>query len=423
MKKVLAILAIVMLMFSSMAFATSARIDGLGVPVWMTDDDSIVTMFPGALASFSDLAVLEAENGGDALGMVNVGIEGGVLSIYQGPVLVSSADEIASVNSLLSLESSFTALTYQTGVMYTAKLDDTMSAGGGVFYAASSDEDKIETPDEDQDTFSQSSMNLGILLGLSMAGDMPVDIGLSVILPTLAEDYKNYHGTNIDELENSEEAAGSALKLGLNARAKLDLLTAMLAVGFDSASAENVQKTDAAGDGTWDLEWANKVESSLISVDLGASKTLSPMENVSVIVGGMVKLDLESGKYTYTVDTIDYSHNYTEDTTTIAIPLYIAGEAKVGEAWTVRCGVEKNVWNNSTLVEKYTNDDDEVASHEITQTSDMPDLSVSLGASVAVGDLLLDIALEEEFLLDGPFFISGDSNNFSTKIGMSYDWN
>jgi len=60
MKKVLVILAVMAFAFAGLTFATSSRINGLGVPTWMTlDDDAIVFSYVGQLNTFKNLALLE----------------------------------------------------------------------------------------------------------------------------------------------------------------------------------------------------------------------------------------------------------------------------------------------------------------------------------------------------------------------------
>jgi len=77
MKKVLATLAIVMLMFSSMAFATNARVDGLGVPAWMIQDDSLTASNPAQLVNYPNMVVLE--DGNLTQGNANLALGDGVI--------------------------------------------------------------------------------------------------------------------------------------------------------------------------------------------------------------------------------------------------------------------------------------------------------------------------------------------------------
>ncbi|MEI7542670.1 MAG: hypothetical protein WCJ94_05410, partial [bacterium] len=191
MKKVLVVFAALVL-FASMTMAymsgsSGVRLEGLGLnsepfyapDSWMVSDAANVNIFPATILQYPKLAVFEYA-GGDLTSYVNLDLLGGVVGLYTNNNIYSNI--VNNTNS---------------GIIYGRNLSDTMSIGVGITYQQYLDK-QVQNPTEDPVSTDKNiyvnefSNAIGINLGLSLLGEIPMDFGLSLTLPLLINNEDTY---------------------------------------------------------------------------------------------------------------------------------------------------------------------------------------------------------------------------------------
>ena len=177
MKKLFVILAVLTL-FASMAMASETRLECIGLnggwwapTSWMVSDANNVNLFPTTILKYPKLAVFEYD--GDNLNSyVNIDLLGGVIGLY------TSYDSWYNYNLSGS----------NSGVLYGRNLSDTMAIAVGLTYQQYLDK-QVQNPTEVPVTHNKDISvisfhnTIGINLGLSLLGEIPMDFGLSLVLP------------------------------------------------------------------------------------------------------------------------------------------------------------------------------------------------------------------------------------------------
>jgi len=233
MKKVLAILAVVTLLMSSAAFATMSRVGGTGLPLWMIADDAQIVLEPSVLAKNTNLAVIETDGTG-IWGMVTADLgEGSSLGIYASwPEMA-----ISSVPSSLLMMLGPLDIPTGTGVLYGMDLDGMGLTVGLAYGSAGEKYEEGETEGfENGDYETANGWGLAVPVGLSLSGDMPMDINLIVELASIAMyEAKDYDDTTGDLVSEMYQGASTALIVGLAAKAQTGDLIGNISGGIATA--------------------------------------------------------------------------------------------------------------------------------------------------------------------------------------------
>ena len=445
MKKVLVILAVMAFAFAGLTFATSSRINGLGVPTWMTlDDDAIVFGYVGQLNTFKNLALLEMSGPGTGWGGATIDLGGNALGIYvnvPGTVNTNLFNSVISTIHTLNTMSLLSTVnigssTYnlinvtvvpdnQITALYDLGLEG-MDIGLGLAYSAAGKSYAEKTTYNAKDEISSSASEIAILLGASLKGDMPIDIGLSVNLPSASYKTSDYRLAGTDsKLKNEDKVDGSGLGIGFAARlvANKDLI-ANLGIGFGSGSTKAALKKDNDNNDSWsDAGDTNKEisgETSNILVNLGVAKLLKA-NNVNVIAGltgEYSSLTKKDGKITDKDST--NNKKGTEDTTTnIDVGINVAAETKLNDTWSARAGVSKGLFGISSTTNKNLDTDSKQESSSDSTAAPV----ISAGISGVISNFTIDAVISQALLFDGPYFIGGVANTgLNTQVSLKYAW-
>jgi len=443
MKKVLVILAVMAFAFAGLTFATSSRINGLGVPTWMTlDDDAIVFGYVGQLNTFKNLALLEMSGAGTGWGGATIDLGGNALGIYVNvPGTVNTNlfnNVISTINSIAILSTvNIGANTYdltdvtvvpdnQITALYDLGLEG-MDIGLGLAYSAAGQSYAEKTTYSAKDEISSSASEIAILIGASLKGDLPIDIGLSVNLPSASYKTSDYRLAGTDsKLQNEDKVDGSGLGIDFGARlvANKDLIANLL-VGFGSGSTKAALKKDNNSNDSWsdagDVNGEISGETSNLLVNLGVAKLLKA-NNVNVIAGltgEYSSLTEKAGKIT---DNINSTNNKkgTEDTTTnIDVGINVAAETKLNDTWSARAGVSKGLFGISSI----TNKDLDADSKQESSSDSTAAPVISAGISGVISNFTIDAVISQALLFDGPYFIGGvASTGLNTQVSLKYAW-
>jgi hypothetical protein len=139
-----------------------------------------------------------------------------------------------------------------------------------------------------------------------------------------------------------------------------------------------------------------RVKNVTTTINAGFSDEIKFTESIMAFAGALFSMGI------FSTDT--------EDTTT----LDISGNAGI-EAWlikemAVRVGVQHGFWHNVSTRVGATSVTSEV----------LPGTSVECGLAAKIGDLLVDIHLNNNLITAGPNFISGMANNMSLDFTVTY---
>ncbi|MEI7542669.1 MAG: hypothetical protein WCJ94_05405 [bacterium] len=430
MKKILVVLAVLSL-FASMAMASETRIEGLGLNSdfvdgpgiyfgpnsWMISDASNVNLFPATILKYPKLAVFEY-NGSDLNSYVNMKLFGGVLGLYTN-----------TNTNIYLLENSV-----NSGVLYGRNLSDIMSIAVGVTYQQYLDkqvENSTEVPvSNNKDIYVNEFSNaIGINLGLSLLGDIPMDFGLSVAIPLLVNNEDTYFDTagvkTVLELTKD-----SGIQAKLRGKATLGDMAVGLGVQLYTDKYEDIsQHFTSTGALSYDWYRTNYYQS--IMVQLGTVKTIK-LDKTTIFAGTQLEMAFTNNYWANGYDkTIQIKTDSTEyyDGLWINVPLIIGAETKINDNWTLRAGARKAMWNNDTYKNFYKNADGKITSSGDTYTqSNTNDLNVNFGATFEVSAFSIDFLVNKDLILSGPEFITGkgaygdNTTPWASKIALNFKW-
>jgi hypothetical protein len=427
MKKVLILLAVVVLFAgSAMASVTASMSTGLP-PVLSTTDDQIVRTFPQKSLDFANQVTAEFTSS-MYWGYLVVDTGMGILGIYSTPVNDDDGD--------LNTNAFNDALDNMTSISYALPVEG-MNVGLAVSFANFSEENKNLDPTETEDAMSPTYNNeiyLGVIAGASLDIGVPLDVALNVNM----WNEKNDNITNYDSNPSTDNDIAqqviednTQLLIGLNARAMVSELIASLAIDYTmSSSVSSDIQNPASGDATVDEDTTTADSKLEITALIGKEVKATDSLTVNAGIGLNVVMDGEyTDLYTDNVDDTNNDNNNYADLATdlwVNVPLYVAVEGKLTENWTIRGGMEVAILNlhNNTEIDEADWDDAEVTDEDVdNQTSTTQGVTgYAVGVTGVFGDLTLDLKVEPMLILDGPNFISGQTNNWSSQVALSYNF-
>ncbi len=360
-------------LLSSTLFSSETRIGTLGQEGIFLNDPSNVMLFPGTLVQFSDLVITEMRTLYDNE-MYTIGIHMGYDNMASGlyinqpissSVLQAGLDEFASNGVTLGspLNNSYV---FMFG-MPLAGFD----AGFGLVTAGTS---------QDNGTLEETATYLAVLAGIS---NSRMDLGVKIELPSIEH--------NVSGGANTEFSG-----FGISAQGRYNWRTIKGArifpiaqLGFASAGYKNGQETDFSG--------------LMVRAGVGVEKAIN--ENNLLIVG------LEAFGYSsYTGD--DKTADVKTTTSTMTLPgIYIGIESQIADWLIGRVGARHTNISQTTEV---TGGDDLV--------QDGSTFKVDLGLGMEFGNFLLDFAVNEGIIFDGPNVLSGATNNLSSRLSITYNF-
>jgi len=424
MKKILVVLAVLTL-FASMVMASETRLDGLGLnsdsfyspDAWMVSDAANVQLFPATIVKYPKLAVFEYGSYGDLASYVNLDLLGGVIGLYTNNNIYSNI--VNNTNS---------------GIIYGRNLSDTMSIGVGVTYQQYLDkqvQNSTEVPVSNNKNIAVNEFSnaIGINLGLSLLGEIPMDFGLSLTLPLLINNEDTYFNPAGDKVE-FDQVKNAGIEAKLRGKATLGDMAIGLGAQLYTNRYENIaQAFSDTGVLTSDSYQTNYFQR--IMVQLGAVKTIK-LDKTTIFAGTQVEMEFYNFSWANVFDkTIQIKTDSTEyqDGLTINIPLIIGAETKINDTWTLRAGAKKTMWDNDSYKTIYKNADGKIYDARDTYTSsNTNNLTVNFGATFTVAAFSIDFLVNKNLILNGPEFISGrgaygdDTTPWASKIALNFKW-
>ena len=424
MKKLLVVLAVLSL-FASMSMASQTRLNGLGLDfntydgldAWMVSDSANVNIFPATIVKYSKLAVFEYD-GRDLNSYVNLDLLGGVIGLYTN----YNTDYYIGGN------------TTNSGIIYGKNLSNTMAVAVGVTYQQYLDK-QVENPTEDpvsndKNIFVNSFYNtVGINLGLSLLGDIPMDFGLSLALPLFINNENTYFNTAGDKTLFTQQK-NSGIEVKLSGKATLGDIAVGLGAQLYTNRYENIQQ-NFTDEGILTYNWLDTSYNQNVTIQLGAVKTIK-LDKTNIFAGTQVEMNFNNDYWENGFDkTVQIKTDSTqyEDGLWINVPLIIGAETKINDNWTLRAGAKKAMWENNTYKRFTKNADGKITYADNTNTlSNTNNLSVNFGATFEVAAFSIDFLVNKELVLNGPEFISGrgaygdNATPWASKIALNFKW-
>ena len=423
MKKLLVVLAVLSL-FASFAVASSTRLDGLGLnsniwsqDAWMATDAYNVKFFPATTLNYPKLAVLEYD-GGDIDSYLNIDALGGVVGLYTNYTF----GNIVYGNN------------YNSAVLYARNLSDTMSIAAGVSYSQVLDkqvQNSTEVPvSNDKNIYVNQFQNtIGLNLGLSLLGAVPMDFGFAVAIPLSIYNENTLFDTDGKKTQFQQNKT-SGIESRLAGKATMGDMSYGAAVQFLYWGGANVNQFFNT-DGTKSADIFDASTNIYTMAQLGAVKTIK-LDKTTVFAGTQLEMKLQNTNDPNSVDKIITStpvSTYYHESMNFNVPLIIGAETKITDNWTLRAGAKKAMWNNQTVKNYYKNADGKITiADDIVTTSNTNDLSVNFGATFEVAAFSIDFLVNKDLVLSGPEFISGrgaygdDTTPWASKIALNFKW-
>jgi len=108
----------------------------------------------------------------------------------------------------------------------------------------------------------------------------------------------------------------------------------------------------------------------------------------------------------------------------IGVPIYIAVEGKLNDTWSARGGVNKMLFTSVSMSEQIIDDADEetLLDDAVESMGGMDLLNLTGGITGTFGAFSLDMVIDYDVALDGPYFLSGSNNGLSFMVGGKYAW-
>ncbi|MEI7640501.1 MAG: hypothetical protein WCJ46_03205 [bacterium] len=423
MKKLFVILAVLTL-FASMAMASETRLEGIGLnggwwapTSWMVSDANNVNLFPTTILKYPKLAVFEYD--GDNLNSyVNIDLLGGVIGLY------TSYDSWYNYNLSGS----------NSGVLYGRNLSDTMAIAVGLTYQQYLDK-QVQNPTEVPVTHNKDISvisfhnTIGINLGLSLLGEIPMDFGLSLVLPLdIWNEETNFNSDGYKTDFTHYTDAG--IQARLSGKASLGDMTVGLGVQFYSDKYEYINQEFTSGEAL-SYDWYDLSTTQYVALQLGTVKTVK-LDKTTIFAGTQFEIEFtnrtNANGFDKVVQTKTDSTEY-EDGLWVNVPLIIGAETKITDNWTVRAGAKKAMWNNDISKNYSKNADGKITSADDTYTySDTNDLNVNFGATFEIAAFSIDFLVNKDLVLNGPEFVSGEgvangnTTDWASKIALNFKW-
>ncbi|HDQ26340.1 MAG TPA: hypothetical protein ENN43_06320 [bacterium] len=419
MRKVLVVLMVLAFAVSSFGAVDTVTKENAqaGYPAALKElSISTVDYFPALITKLGNVVAIEYV--GTYLGYIVLNTDIGTIGISSAP-----AQGVYVPGVSPSLANGLLGLSYGTEL-------EGMAIGATLRYGAYSEGEKTKSPAPDYDKVSyeeDSGYNtLGLNLGVSLAGDMPIDLGLGVSMLNEYYNETDYDNTSGDKNYDYNEAA-NILGLALNARVGLDSWIIGAMVNFATGDDKWTYKEEASY-GTDDMI-ATTSNTSLM-LGLGASYKIEATDSLTVLLGtGLAAMMNQEASYLFEDKTANTKIvGATKDSwTDIVVPFNVAVEGKINETWSVNTGAGISVLalssrSNKTNVDAlFEKEDFKETDTESSFTRDSG-LSYAIGLRGKFGDVTFDWNINPNILISGPNFISGINTGFSSNVAAQYAW-
>jgi hypothetical protein len=336
--------------------------------------------------------------------------------------------------------------------------------GANLVYATASDTQTDEyqdllTPASVTDELNTSASLMGIRVGYGVKEVGPfasVDAAVGIMIPgleiTLDEPYwSDYAGDGVPRTQSIEKDGGNLMDVDLMAVKELDddtnvrILVSYDKKGFDTLC---VNQYDEDEDGIYQTDDSLDVDAkstqmnsvSMISLRGALNKVVNDDELLVVVLGiemGSAEVEEDYQVYNNSTNTavtgeqgFQRQDSWLLEQSTFAVPFAVAVEGNVlRDNITARLGVRKNLL--SSITETFTYNDYEVDSdvwqtvftytgEEVAKLNE--DATLGLGVGVELGNFIVDGYMEQDILFNGPYWVTGESSSFISKLELTYAW-
>jgi hypothetical protein len=336
--------------------------------------------------------------------------------------------------------------------------------GVDLFYAVNSDKSETDAdnvqadPDTSNELVSKdnSSSYMGMVLGYGMEAVGPLaslDVSMLLGIPGLESKYSDppletagVAATTSGQEELVKKDGG--MNMGLNVLGVYELsdessLRIQVNYGKESLDLVGTEKVANADLDYTDMDEQKRTTRSYSGSTMGLraalNKTVNDDELVVLAVGmersaSTTELSTENtsndrnGDGVYDFEKDNAPVDKTEGSV-LSIPVVIAVEGTMKENISLRMGAKKSVL---TLTSGTVTDDTyayydgayKVASTTVTETSVKTDeaLTLTLGAGVEFNNFTINADITQDILMNGPYFITGDTSNFATALDVIYSF-
>lgn len=418
MKKILVVLAVIML-FSSMAFATETRIISLGVPSWLVlSDDNNITPYPGEITFFKNELVANS-NGNNPNGFVNIGMDnlalGAFTTLYSGAINISSTGLANSfVRTISTVDAgSIYAPQKALGLMGGMSLGD-IGLGLTLSYSSNARSSKDDYSGLSATNIaypfsianvSDMSSSLGIGLGASIKDlcDIGIMIGIPMVSNTGTLTNVSLNGQNIVRQTLAQETLKNTAGMDFSAGVRGSIAGLIAALNFSSMNItiKNNQKRDNNLNGNYtdpaDVNNESSDTSSSTTIGGGIGANLSVGEKLTLFPGiGITSTSTQKTSKQTAINTSTVGSSTENDGTSLSLPLYIAAEGKLTDSLTARAGIQQVVLSSgsSKSITKITGGTTLNPALDLTNASTAPATTIyGFGVSVKVMDVIIDADL------------------------------
>jgi hypothetical protein len=405
MKKVIAVLAVV-LMFSGAAFASPAELIGLGgLPVQFTNLDDNALLNPALLGNFANKAVIGISypvpsNAPEATGLVILGAGPGILMIGAGPRSFGSVD-LLSTGSTYGIPDS----TFNLG--YALDLSG-IKAGISVGYGVDNASDKAlwaastELIGKDENATSRTALK--VALGAALEGDMGIDAAVSLSMPGYSTENKDYDNVN-NVLQNNDKTKWGGMDIAIDAKGTIASMILALNVTLSSLQQQVTDWQDADLNGTADTNNVTTIDDSSLDVSLLAGKVIKANDNLTVTLGSGVNLATNGATKSVTENKLTSVKTINSaDVSTgmiITVPFNLAVNVNLGKLLTISndklaasIGISKEVivLNNHNVKSINTADESINSLADHSTLSNVTPVTGAVGLKWELGDSKVNLA-------------------------------
>lgn len=395
MKKLVLSSLLVLLIFSLVVTATETRVMTLGDANMIVKDRYNIKIFPSTINLYRNQVIGQVDEMGlfKIGGHYNLGDDKCVIGLYldQTPINISNypMQYRPDTNGDMMIDNKL--LFYYGRPFGDIDLGLSIGLWGDSYTYEASDDTLSATTTSAAGKIEQSNLGMNFVIGASL---MEKKLDVSLMLDMQSWTWKNYDGTEFTKPEGNMDF-GVFGRYWHSFNDEVDFIP-HLGILMESAGYERTSDTTT---------WSDKS----FGFDLGVGWNIRPTDDILFLGDFGAKFE----SYTETSE----APGYTSETKTSNnyLPYFRVGlEGKVKNWWDVRLGATKY----------WTKEKTESPTNYWGQTSESAyggaSTSTYLGSGLHFGEHLhLDVWLDPYFVLNGPYFISGNPTSSPSSGGMA----
>ncbi|RKZ34767.1 hypothetical protein DRQ33_01415 [bacterium] len=391
MRRVVLLCIGVILLWGAICFGTDARRTALGIGAQYIPDPNDVINLPANATLYPNWIQLEigTYNGSGNTpfgqwGLFNLGLGenlaiGGAIRRTDGEAFNYAGEyDVSAPNPGLNLWGAYSM--------------DLIRFGLGVYMASY----KQTETDDAADTKSEDKSSVMIFTG--SAGfdilDGSLEIGFSAEINGVSSENTNSSG------DTQYEKMTGGMKIGGGARAFIptsDIVQIVPNIGFSTFSYSTESEDYAGNEGEYG-------DYSRMTLNIGCAA------NVELVEDGIISVGIGMGMINVTdeIDSMDES-----ETKLLTLPqITVSAEVPTTNWLKIRAGLSKSMGSTTNI---------EGDVETTTSYSEPEAVFASFGAGVNFHNFTLDITISDDDLFEGPWFLSGRTNN-AVQVSAGYNW-